>query len=95
MTVYVACKFRPGDTRLYTYTWDGEPLAPGDMVKVADNRSDGWKRVEVVSISNQAPPFACKPILGKVEPEPEPEAEAIEMPEPKPDTDALRAPLPF
>lgn len=24
---YVACKFRPEDTRSYTYAWDGDPLA--------------------------------------------------------------------
>lgn len=23
---FVACKFRPGDRRSYTYHWDGEPL---------------------------------------------------------------------
>lgn len=68
-TVYVAVKFRPEDTRTYTYEWAGEPLVPGDEVKVPDNRSDGWKRVTVVSVSDEAPPFACKPILGKVEPE--------------------------
>lgn len=67
---YVAVKFRIADTRTYTYVWDGEPLAEGDQVKVADNRSDGWKRVYVVSASDQAPAFDCKPILGKVEPEP-------------------------
>ncbi len=66
---YVACKFRPTDTRTYTYENDGEPVAVGDFVKVADNRSDGWKRVEVVEISDTAPPFACKPILGKIDPE--------------------------
>lgn len=69
MTQFVACKFRPEDSRSYTYHWDGEPLAPGDVVKVDDARGDGWKRVEVVSISDKAPPFACKPILGKIDPE--------------------------
>lgn len=64
---YVACKFRQSDTRTYTYSNDGDPVAVGDMVKVADNRSDGWKRVEVVEITDKAPPFACKPILGKIE----------------------------
>lgn len=50
---YVACKFRPEDTRAYTYTWDGEEdLAVGDTVKVADARADGWKRVTVASISD-------------------------------------------
>lgn len=68
---FVACKFKSSDSRSYTYEWSGEPLAPGDFVKVADARSDGWKRVEVVSISDQAPPFACKPILGKIDPDAE------------------------
>lgn len=77
MTIYVACKFRPEDKRTYTYTYDGaEPLAPGDQVKVPDNRPDGWKRVTVDAISDQAPPFACKAILGKVEPEDEAAAPA-------------------
>lgn len=66
---FVACKFRPEDTRSYTYTWDGEPLAPGDMVKVEDRSGDGWKRVHVVSISDEAPSFQCKPILGRYEPD--------------------------
>ena len=48
---YVACKFRSTDTRTYTYFNDGPPVAVGDEVKVADNRDDGWKRVEVVSIT--------------------------------------------
>lgn len=78
-TKYVACKFRSEDTRSYTYTWDGEPLAVGDMVKVADAKSDGWKRVEVVSISDEAPSFACKPILGRVEPEPEAAPDALDL----------------
>jgi hypothetical protein len=69
MPQYVACRFRPADTRTYTYVNDGPAVAPGDFVKVADARSDGWKRVEVVSITEEAPPFACKPILGLVEDE--------------------------
>lgn len=62
---YVACRFNPWDRRTYTYTWDGEPLAAGDEVKVPDNKSDGWKRVTVVSVTDKAPPFACKSILGR------------------------------
>jgi hypothetical protein len=65
-TVFVACKFRSSDSRSYTYEWTGEPLAPGDFVKVADRSGDGWKRVEVVSITDVAPSFACKPILAKL-----------------------------
>lgn len=76
---FIACKFRPEDTRTYTYHHDGEPVSIGDMVKVPDNRSDGWKRVEVVSITDEMPKFPTKAILGLVEdrptqaPEDEPE----------------------
>lgn len=70
---FVQCKFRATDTRTYTYHYDGEEaLAVGDMVKVEDARSDGWKRVEVVSIGGQKPAFPTKPILGKVEEPAEP-----------------------
>lgn len=65
---YVAVKFRVADTRNYTYHNDGEPLAEGDQAKVADNRSDGWKRVFVVALVDK-PDFPTKPVLGKVEPE--------------------------
>lgn len=93
MTVYVACKFRSTDTRTYTYSWNGEPLAPGDFVKVEDARSDGWKRVEVVSVSDEAPPFPCKPILGKIDPD----AEILAKLEAAPNstTDALDSPMQF
>jgi len=67
---YVACKFRTEDTRSYTYHNDGEPVAVGDLLKVADRDGDGWKRVHCVSIGDTAPTFPTKPILGKVEPEP-------------------------
>lgn len=66
---FVACKFRSTDTRTYTYVNEGDPVAVGDFVKVADARSDGWKRVEVVEIVDHEPPFACKPILGRIDPE--------------------------
>lgn len=63
---FVKCRFRPADTRLYTYINEGEPVAVGDWVKVPDSRSDGWKRVEVMELTDEEPPFACKPILGKI-----------------------------
>lgn len=45
MTVYIACKFRPSDTRSYTYAYDGEEaFAPGDIVKVPDNRDSTASR---------------------------------------------------
>ncbi|CDO37623.1 hypothetical protein [Novosphingobium sp. KN65.2] len=65
---YVACKFRASDTRSYTYHYDGDDtLVPGDEVKVEDNRSDGWKRVYVCDVNDDAPPFDTKPILGKID----------------------------
>lgn len=60
---YVACKFRESDTRSYTYAWDGDPFAPGDVACVEDRSGDGWKKVFVVGVSDEAPPFQCKPIL--------------------------------
>lgn len=65
MTQFVACKFRISDTRTYTYMWNGEPLAEGDQVRVAGRSGEGWQRVYVVSTSDEAPPYACKPILGR------------------------------
>jgi hypothetical protein len=63
---FVKCKFRENDTRAYTYQWDGEPLEPGDIVRIEDNRNPGWwKRVWVVETTNGEPDFACKPILGR------------------------------
>lgn len=71
---FVACKFRPEDGRSYTYHWEGEePLNVGDQVRVTDRSGDGWKRVHVVSLSDEAPPFPTKPILGFYEPEPDDE----------------------
>lgn len=67
---FAACKFRSSDTRTFTYHNDGEPVAPGDVVKVPDRSGDGWRRVEVVSITDKQPPFSTKGIIGKVELEP-------------------------
>lgn len=66
MTKYVKCRFHPNDSRLYTYVNEGEPLLPGDWVKVPDARSDGWKRVEVMEVTDEEPSFECKAILGKL-----------------------------
>lgn len=62
---FVACKFRSGDSRTYTYHNDGDPVAVDDFVKVADARSDGWKRVQVTAIVDE-PHFPTKPILGRI-----------------------------
>lgn len=74
MTQFIKCRFGPLDERRYTYLNPGEPVAVGDMVKVPDARSDGWKRVEVMEVDVEEPNFVCKAILGKVD-DPAPEAE--------------------
>lgn len=80
---FVACKFRVSDTRTFTYHNDGEPVADGDQVRVPDPRTDGWKKVFVVSTSDEKPPFETKPILGlHVEEEPTPLEAAAERPAP-------------
>ena len=58
---FVAVKFRPGDARTYTYHNDGEPVAAGDEVKIADRNGDGWSRVTVAFISSEKPAFETKP----------------------------------
>ena len=65
---FLKCRFHQGDARTYTYHNDGAPVARGDTVRVSDWRSDGWKRVEVVAITDR-PDFATKPILGLFEEE--------------------------
>lgn len=61
---YVAVKFRIGDTRTYTYSWDGEAFADGDVVRVPDRAGDGWNKVFVVSTTNEKPPYSIKSIIG-------------------------------
>lgn len=75
MPQFIKCRFRPLDTRLYTYVNSGDPVQPGDFVKVEDARgSDGaWKRVEVVEVDVPEPTaFVCKPILGIYNPDLDP-----------------------
>lgn len=78
---YVQCKFRREDTRSYTYHYEGEDeLSIDDEVKVADKSGDGWKRVYVVAIGDEKPPFPTKPILEKIEPEPAEEPTPVATP---------------
>lgn len=74
MEQFIKVRFGPLDGRRYTYVNLGEPVVVGDMVKVPEARSDGWKRVEVMEIDVEEPTaFACKPILGlATDPAPEP-----------------------
>jgi hypothetical protein len=64
---FVACKFRPTDTRCFTYHWDGEEqLADGDVVRVPDRSGDGWKKVYVADANAEEPTgFPTKAILGR------------------------------
>lgn len=74
---FVAVKFRRGDKRTWTYHWDGEPVACGDVVKVPDRYGDGWQRATVHEITDEPPAFDTKALLGRVEdPGPPPEAPA-------------------
>mgnify|MGYP000339005455 FL=1 len=66
---FVAVRFNEWSNRPYPYHNDGEPLAIGDVAKVPDPKEDGWKRVEVMAIVDDAPAFPTKAILGKIEEE--------------------------
>lgn len=68
---FIACAFRKGDTRTYTYHNDREPVAVGDAVIVTTAR--GPSKVFVSAIIAEPPKFETKPIVGKA---PEPAAEA-------------------
>lgn len=67
MTQFVAVKFNEAHSRTYTYSNNGEPVEPGDKVNVLTPQ--GEKTVMVDSTTEDAPPFACKEILGKFIPE--------------------------
>ena len=65
--MFISVKFRPGDSRTYTYAYDGEaPLEPGQAVYV--EAKDGRKIVIVDLVDVSEPSFQCKPILGPVPP---------------------------
>lgn len=67
MPQYIQVRFGPLDGRRYTYINPGFEVAEGDMVKMPDNRTDGWKRVEVMALDVAEPNFPCKEILGLVD----------------------------
>lgn len=74
MTVWVACKFREGDTRTYSYAYDGEEVfEAGDKVRVPDRSGDGWKVVIVDHVHHDEPPFTCKAVIGRHVEEPKDE----------------------
>lgn len=66
---FIACKYRPTDKRFYSFHNDGEPVAVGDHVKIANRSGKGWMSVEVAEILSGAPDHETKAILGIAEPE--------------------------
>lgn len=61
---YIACTYRKGDSRSYTFHNDGPPVAVGDEVKMPD-KEGGWKRGYVTAIGVPKPTkFETKGILG-------------------------------
>lgn len=64
MRQYLACTFRLGDGRPYTYHNDGDPLAPGQTARVETSRGEGWQLVYVSAIVPEVPEGVdTKPIL--------------------------------
>lgn len=63
MRQYVRVSFGAGG-KLYTYHNDGDPVEPGDKVRVESR--DGCTVVEVVEVGDVAPPFATKSIGERV-----------------------------
>lgn len=65
--MFVSVKFRPSDSRIYTYAYDGEAaLEAGQAVYV--ETKDGQKVVTVHAVGVEEPAFQCKQILGPVPP---------------------------
>lgn len=77
MPQFITCKFRPRDTRTYTYRNDGPPVRVGDAVRVPSRDDQGWQLVTVAAVDLPVPTFECKAIKPTdsepVTPEPQPE----------------------
>ena len=71
MPQFIQCKFRPTDSRAYTYSNDGPEVAEGDLVKVANARAGATSIIHVVSVGLDEPSFGCVAIIGKHVPEPD------------------------
>lgn len=78
MPKYTLCKFRPEDTRSYTYLTGDTICAVGDEVMVPNAKGDGEKRVTVSGFTDDEPSFACKAIIGIAPPREESKEEAVE-----------------
>lgn len=71
MRQFIACTFREGQTRTYTYHNDGEPVAEGDRVEIESRDGLGKQVIFVASVLPGPPDFATKGIIGKAQPKPE------------------------
>lgn len=60
---YLTAKFSPDDERAYTYHNDGEPLAPGERVRVP-TKGEGSRTVTVHAIDIETPTFETKGVIG-------------------------------
>ncbi len=69
---FVAVKFRPSDKRTWTYHNDRAPVACGDVVKVPPRFGSGWQRATGHEITDEAPAFETKAIMGVVQDDPPP-----------------------
>ena len=70
MRQFVACVFREGQTRTYTYHNDGEPVAKGDRVQIMARDGIGKQTLIVADLVDKPPQFETKAILGKAPPVP-------------------------
>jgi hypothetical protein len=59
---YVSVRFNEWDQRRYTYHNDGEPVKVGDTV-IVETR-DGLKEVYVLGVTDVAPAFETKGLVG-------------------------------
>lgn len=65
MSRFARCQFGESG-RAYTYDTNGHEVAIGDKVQVPTPRGE-TVIVKVVELTDEEPPFATKPIIGKVE----------------------------
>lgn len=62
MRQFVACQFKPGQGREYTFHNDGPPVAVGDHVRAESRHGECIVHVSVIDL--EPPSYETKPILG-------------------------------
>lgn len=58
---YIKVRF-PGQSREYTYECDDDTIQPTDEVQVTTPRGQTLE-LSVIEVSDNKPPFACKPAM--------------------------------